>query len=80
MVNLIEDWGVLEEYAGDKLGFYQMLTVGSTIEIRVMTGRLGFKREFDDGNDKLLNQIIDFCKNHHFIKISENLRDEDFFR
>ena len=44
MVNLIEDWDVLEEYAGDKLGFYQMLTVGSTIEIRVMTRKIGVQK------------------------------------
>jgi hypothetical protein len=25
LVNIIEDWDVLEEYAGEKLGFYQFL-------------------------------------------------------
>jgi hypothetical protein len=25
LVNIIEDWAVLEEYAGEKLGFYQLL-------------------------------------------------------
>ena len=25
LVNLIDDWDVLEEYAGEKLGFYQFL-------------------------------------------------------
>jgi hypothetical protein len=25
LVNIIEDWDVLEEYAGEKLGFYQLL-------------------------------------------------------
>jgi len=80
VVNLIEDWAVLEEYAGEKLGFYQILAVDGNIEIRVMTGRLGFKKEFKDGNDKQLNQILDFCKKSHFIQISEHLRDEDFFK
>jgi len=25
VVNIIEDWDVLEEYAGEKLGFFQLL-------------------------------------------------------
>jgi hypothetical protein len=26
LVNVIEDWAVLEEYGGEKLGFYQLLS------------------------------------------------------
>lgn len=80
MVNLIEDWEVLEEYADEKLGFYQILAIDGSFEIRVMTGRIGFKREFKDGNDKLLNQILDYCKKRRFILISDHLRDQDFFK
>ena len=80
MVNLVEDWEVLEEYVGEKLGFYQILAVDGSFEVRVMTGRLGYRKEFKDGNDKLLNQILDFCKKQRFIQISEHLRDEDFFK
>ena len=80
MVNLVEDWEVLEEYAGEKLGFYQILGADGNIEVRVQTGRLGFKREFDKGDDPLLIRITDFCKKRRFIQISEHLRDEDFFR
>ena len=46
MVNLVDDWEVLEEYAGEKQGFYQLLGVDGAIEIRVCTGRLGFRKEF----------------------------------
>ena len=46
VVNIIEDWDVLEEYAGEKLGFFQLLENDGMTEIRVLTGRLGFKREF----------------------------------
>ena len=80
MVNLVEDWNILEEYVGEKLGFYQILAVDGSFEVRVMTGRLGYRKEFKDGNDKLLNQILDFCKKQRFIQISEHLRDEDFFK
>ena len=32
MVNIIEDWDVLEEYAWEKLGFYQLLANDEKIE------------------------------------------------
>ena len=80
MVNLIEDWDVLAEYAGEKLGFYQILGNDGTIEISVLTGRIGFKKEFKDGDDQELLSILDFCKKHRYIQISEHLRDEDFFK
>ncbi len=80
VVNLIEDWDVLEEYAGEKLGFYQLLASDGTFEIRVQTGRVGFKREFEKGDDPLLNKILDFCRKHRYIRISEHLRDEEFFK
>lgn len=34
-MNLIEDWDVLEEYAGEKLGFYQLLANDGKIEFEV---------------------------------------------
>ena len=80
MVNLVEEWEVLEEYAGDKQGFYQVLADGEVVEIRVAIGRLGFKKEFENKGDSLLNRILAFCKFRKYIKISENVRDEFFFK
>jgi hypothetical protein len=80
VVNIIEDWDVLAEYAGEKLGFYQLLSNDGIIEIRVQTGRIGFKKEFDKGDDPLLIKILDFCKKRRFIQISENMRDDQFFK
>ena len=80
MVNLIEDWDVLEEYAGEKLGFYQLLGSDGTIEIRVQTGRIGYKKEYKTGDDPELLGILDFCKKHRYIQISETMRDEEFFK
>ena len=38
MVNLIENWEVLEEYAGDKQGFYQILDgEAETVSSRALT-------------------------------------------
>lgn len=80
MVNLIEDWDVLAEYAGDKLGFYQLLGNDGIFEVRVQTGRIGYKKNFEDGDDQELLKIIDFCKKHRFIQISATVRDEEFFK
>ena len=81
MVNLVENSEVLEEYAGDKQGFYQIIEgYGEAVEIRVTIGRLGFKKEFENKDDTLLNHILSFCKSRSFIKISENVRDEFFFK
>jgi len=80
LVNIVEDWEILEEYAGDKQGFYQVLGEGEAVEIRVAIGRLGFKKEFESKNDALLNRILAFCKTRKFIRISENVRDEFFFK
>ncbi len=80
MVNLTEDWSILEEYVGEKLGFYQLLEMDDRFEIRVQTGRLGFKQEFEKRDDPQLTKIFEFCRKQHFIEISEHIRDEDFFK
>ena len=80
MVNLVEEWEVLEDYAGDKRGFYQILGDAEAVEIRVAISRLGFKKEFDNKGDMLLNRILSFCRSRNFIKISENVRDDFFFK
>ena len=80
MVNIIEDWDVLEEYGGEKLGFYQLLASDGKFEIRVQTGRVGYKKEFESGNDPLLIRILDFCRKHRYIRVSEHVRDEEFFK
>ncbi|HDQ06120.1 MAG TPA: hypothetical protein ENN36_05300 [Candidatus Bathyarchaeota archaeon] len=80
MVNLVEDWQAIEEYAGDKQGFYQILQGGKGVEIRVTVGKLGYKQSFDNSKDPLLERIIKFCGFQNYVKISENIRDEQFFK
>ena len=80
MVNLVEDWKVLEEYAGDKRGFYQILYGAKGVEIRLAVGRLGFKKEFESAEDPLLSRILSFCNSQKYIKVSENVRDDFFFK
>jgi hypothetical protein len=80
LVNIIEKWEILEEYAGEKLGFYQLRENGETTEIRVQTGRVGFKKEFESETDELLIRILNFCQRHGYIKVCQTTRDEDFFK
>jgi len=80
LVNLVEDWETIEEYAGDKQGFYQIVQGGKGAEIRLTVGRLGFKQSFDNTKDSLLERIIKFCGFQNYVKISENIRDEQFFK
>ncbi len=80
MVNLIEDWDVLAEYAGEKLGFYQLISNDGQFEIRVLTGRCGFVREFGNAEDPLFSKIMDFLRRHRYIQVSENIRDQEFFK
>jgi len=80
LVNLVEDWESIEEYAGDKQGFYQILQGGKGVEIRVTVGKLGYKESFDNTKDPLLERIIKFCGFQNYVKISESIRDEQFFK
>jgi hypothetical protein len=78
VVNLVEDWSILAQYTGEKLGFYQLIAGNKTFQIRVQTGKLGFIKEFST-EDPALEKITKFCEKR-FIKISEHMRDEDFFK
>ena len=80
MVNIVENWEVLEEYAGDKQGYYQVLDNDGTVEIRVAMGKLGFRKEFDNSADPLLTRILAFCKARKYVRVSETVRDELFFK
>ena len=80
MVNLVENWEVIEDHAGDKQGYYQILGNDAPVEIRVHVGVVGFKREFKNKDDPLLTRILDFCKTKDYIKVSQAIRDEFFFK
>ncbi|MGD6805887.1 MAG: hypothetical protein ACQCN4_02890 [Candidatus Bathyarchaeia archaeon] len=80
MVNIIEDWDVLEDYSEEKLDFYQLLENDGKFEIRVQTGRIGYKKDFEKADDPLLTRILGFCKRHQYIQISSTVSDEYFFK
>jgi hypothetical protein len=80
LVYVVEDWETIEEYAGDKQGFYQILSGGKGVEIRVAVGRLGFKQSFEDAKDQLLDRIVKFCGIQDYVKVSENIGADYFFK
>ena len=79
-VDLVEDWEILEDYAGDKRGFYQILGVDEPVEVRVAVGRVGFIREFKTRADPFCSRILAFCKLREYIRVSRSIRDELFFK
>ncbi len=80
MVNLVEDWEVLLDYAGDKPGYYQVINNDGLMEVCLTVGRLGFKKQFDNNADPLLDRIMSFCRTRKYVRISETIRDELFFK
>jgi len=81
LVNLVEDWKALEKYAKNrKVGFYQTISGNKTIEIRVSVGEVGFMKEFENEEDPLLKEILDFCALRKYIKVHENIPDQYFFK
>lgn len=80
MVNLVEDWESLEEYAQwCRYGAYQTRDVVDGVEIRVTMGRFGYVKTFKDPQDQLLKRILGFCKAEGFIKVMGSIPDELFF-
>jgi len=80
LVYLVEDWKVLEGYAGFKQGFCQVIEDKKATEIRVKVGKLDFKGKFQNEEDLLLNKILDFCKSKNCIEVSSNITDDYFFK
>jgi len=80
MVNLVEDWKELEDYSRwCRYGCYQTREASDGMEVRVVVGRFGYIKAFEDPGDKLLKRIVNFCEAEGFIKIVGNVPDELFF-
>ena len=81
MVNIIEEWEDFAKYAHDKVGFYQILGADQNVEARVLAGKAGFIKEFENAIDPLLTKILEFCeKERSFLRVGETVRDEVFFK
>jgi hypothetical protein len=80
LVNVIEDWEILEETPLSRLGVYQIVEDEGVLEISVLVGNVGFRREFSDEKDPLFSKIWDFCQRNGYARISENMPMGAFFR
>lgn len=81
MVYIVEDWKIIEEYGTEQQTIYQILAVKEEKTIvRVAAGRIGFKKEFDDPKDPLINRILKFCKSESYIKLANNVEADHFFK
>lgn len=85
MVFVTFDWRGFKEYAETcRVGTIQIVKTTEGLEIRVLTGRFGFRRSFkmkDDGfyeNQELYDEINEFCKLHDFIPVEHSVPDEQF--
>ena len=64
------------KYAGEKLGFYQLLGSDGIISIRVQTGRIVYKKEFKTGDETDLLKILVFCKKYRYLQARETVQEQ----
>lgn len=80
MVNLVEDWVCIEDQTKwCRYGVYQVCDSLDGVEVRVRVGQFGYKKTFQNREDKQLKRILDFCKHEGFIKVLGRVPDEFFF-
>jgi hypothetical protein len=79
MINITDNWDVFQTYCEQELGIYQLLENDNNIDVRILVGRSGFKRDFLGYNDSLLNKILAFCKRQGYIQLSQIGQASQFF-
>lgn len=80
MVNVVEDWESLEDYAQwCRYGAYQTRDAVNGVEVRVIVGKFGYRKTFQSQQDQLLKRVLEFCKAEGFIKVLGTVPDELFF-
>ena len=81
MVRIIEDWETMEEHGTEQQTIYQVLEAEEEkTVVNVLAGRIGFKREFDNPKDPLIDRIIEFCKSQYFVKFNQSVNPDQFFK
>jgi hypothetical protein len=80
LVYVVEDWETVEEHAGHGQGYYQVFPRGKGMEVRIKVGTLGYKKNFEDPKDPLLERIMKFCGSNDYVEVNENIWDEYFFK
>ena len=80
LVYLVEDWGAMKEHVGHGQGYYQIVSSGKGIEVRIKATRIGYMKKFEDPKDPLLAKIMEFCGSNDYVEVKENIWDEHFFK
>ena len=78
MVHIVEDWELIEEYSGEPQTVYQVMTEEKKTVVRVASGRIGYRKEFDNPKDPLINRIIKFCKSQNYVKLVNGVEPDQF--
>lgn len=85
LVFITHDWDSFKVYSENcRVGTYQLRKTTEGSELRVMTGRLGFKRQFKLANNgeherqEFLDDILTFCEIQGFINVEGSIPDEQF--
>ena len=89
MVNIVEDWREMKDYAADasrQTGrAYQVSDIETPdkkkiVQLRVQVGKFGFQLECPDRNDTLYREIVAFCQQESFLNVSKTIPDDQFFK
>ena len=81
MVRIVEDWETMEEHGTEQQTIYQVLEAEEEkTVVNVLAGRIGFKKVFDNPKDPLIQRIIKFCKSQYFVKFSQSVNPDQFFK
>jgi ribosomal protein S8 len=84
VVNIVEQWKDMEAYASNAsqvtVRAYQTTMVGDKTQIRVLVGKYGFIKDFENCDDKELFEIIKFCSKTQFLSINGTIPDDKFFK
>lgn len=59
---------------------YQTSQNNNKVQIRVLVGKFGYEKEFNNLDDPLLQRIIDFCNQQGFLTIGKTIPDDQFFK
>jgi hypothetical protein len=81
LVHIVEDWEIMEEYGTEPQTIYQILAAEEEkTVVNVIAGRIGFQKTFDNPADPLINRIIKFCKSQNYVKFSQDVNADQFFK
>jgi len=80
MVELVERFQDFVEVADHhRVGVYQVIEDGKSVEIRIRAGRYGYVGSYEPENPEL-QAALKYCEAKGFIKIRGHIPDEAFFK